>query len=473
MTGLHGMDVVGYSLLGTLLGALLCLIPSLHIYNVMGLALVVWLEVRTLIPYHAIAPFFMSMMVTFSFINTVPMTFLSAADESAGASILPSVDMVMNGRGRDAAILTGMGVWFGSLILIVLTPFYYFVWKHVSVIVHAHLHWILGLVMLFYIVSEWPKGAGRGKNGWEKTKDGWRNLIAGIVTFALSAIVGLIITTKPLAPPDKSFQNIMPVFLGFFAFPGIVQTFLSDFRLPPQYKSPIVNAGWSDFPAASFSGVAGGLMAMSIPGVTAGIAAVFASHLTNHRAIQNATFEEPIEEGTVVHLHTPEIYYQQERLFMIAGGITKVMYYVGAFLLLFVLTDITPNGMGRGGLNVLLKPMFTPEHGDYFVAAATILFSASVSMLLLIWFTDLAIWLVPKLNVRAVYIAVTAMLLVILYTMGGGPAALGVAAVTTLIGCIPVFFNCRRSHCMAVLLVPIALNAAGYQEPVMRLLRLT
>ncbi|HON57173.1 MAG TPA: hypothetical protein PLJ38_09150, partial [bacterium] len=56
---------------GTLLGGLLCMIPSLHIYNVAGISLVIWLNLRNAIPYYAIAPFFMSMIVAYSFINTI------------------------------------------------------------------------------------------------------------------------------------------------------------------------------------------------------------------------------------------------------------------------------------------------------------------------------------------------------------------------------------------------------------------
>jgi len=214
------------------------------------------------------------------------------------------------------------------------------------------------------------------------------------------------------------------------------------------------------------------LIASYMPAVTAGIGAIFASHMTNHRNLQQASFEKPTQPGTVVKLYTPEIYYQQERVFLIGGGVTKLLYYVGAFLLLFVLTDLTPNGMGRGGLNVLLKPVFSPEKGDYFIMLATIIFSGSISMLALIWFTDITIKLLPKINIKKIYIVIIFVLLLIVYFMGGGLTGIFIAAVTTCIGCIPVFYNCRRSHCMAVLLVPIALNMAGYSDAIARILKL-
>ena len=64
---MNGLVVVLYVFLGTFLGALLCVIPSLHIYNVAGIAVLVWMGAKHLIPYYAIAPFFMSLLVSMAF----------------------------------------------------------------------------------------------------------------------------------------------------------------------------------------------------------------------------------------------------------------------------------------------------------------------------------------------------------------------------------------------------------------------
>ncbi len=468
-----GLNLILFSLLGTLAGGLLCMIPSLHIYNVAGVAILLWIELSGRIPYYTVAPFFMALMVSFSFINTIPMTFFSAADESAGASILPTTDMLKSGRAWDASILSGMGTLLGAFMLVVLTPFIFFIAPYIYLPMRVHLHWIIGVILVFYVMSEWPKGAGRGKTPMAKFNNSWHNCYAGILTFVLSSIIGLIVTSKPLAPPEKSFQNIMPIFLGFFAFPSIVQAMLSDVKYPVnQYRNNAVNARWSDFGYALLPGTIGGIMTALIPAVTIGISAIFAGHMTNHRNLRQTSYEPTKDPNMAIRLHTPEIYYQQERTFLIGGGINKIIYYVGAFLFLFAITDLTPNGMGRGGMNILLKPIFSAEKGDYWIILGTILFTSCISFLLQIWFTDFTIKIFPKLNIRLIYGIVTVGLIVILYVMGGGWMALFIAAVTTCVGLIPVFFNCRRSHCMAVLLVPIALNMAGYGEAISRFLGL-
>jgi putative membrane protein len=468
----NALTIILYVILGTFAGSLLCVIPALHIYNVAGNAVVLWMGTKSLIPYYALAPFFMSLVVSFAFINTIPMTFFNTADESAGASMLPSTDMVTRGRGKDAALLTGMGTLAGAFMLILLYPFFWYIWPYLARVTGPHLHWLLGLIIVHYIMSEWPKGAGRGPTVWAKFRDAWRNVFAGLLTFTLASIFGLIFLSKPILPAANSFQNIMPVFVGFFAIPSIIQSLLSDYDPPKQYDSKYINAGWEDFSYGLLPGFIGGMLAAYLPAVTAGIGAMLAGHTTNHRNLERADFRPPKEEGTIVDLHTPEMYYRQERLFMIAGGTIKILYYVGAFLLLFVLTELTPYGTGRGGLTFILKPVFIAEPGDFLVMASTIVLSAGLSFILLTYLASLMTKILPKLNLKFIYVMALTMVFIIIYTMGGGVIGIGVSLVTACIGMIPVFYGCRRSHAMAVLLVPITLNMAGYGDTIINLLRL-
>ncbi len=469
---MNGLIIIFYVFAGTAFGALLCIIPSLHIYNVAGIAVLIWISTKQLIPYYALAPFFMSLVVSFAFINTIPMTFLNAGDESAGASILPSNDFLFRGRGKDAALLVGFGTLIGVFLIIGLYPFFMFIWPYMAAVTGPHLHWILGLIIVHYIMSEWPKGAGRGKTPWQKFRDAWQNCFAGILTFTLAGIFGIIYLSKPVVPAGMSFQNIMPVFIGFFAVPSIIQNLISDFKVPYQYKSKYINADWKDFSYGILPGFVGGMLAAYLPGVTAGIGAMLAGHATNHRALQPREFLAPVEKNTVTHPHTPVMYYRQERIFLIAGGVIKVLYYVGAFLLLFVITRLTPYGTGRGGLAFILKPVFIAEPGDFFIMLSTILLSGSIAFLLLIFFTDIVIRILPGINLKAIYVCALIMVFLIIYFMGGGWTGVGVSLITTCIGMIPVFYNSRRSHCMAVLLVPITLNMAGYGDAITRFLRL-
>ena len=264
----------------------------------------------------------------------------------------------------------------------------------------------------------------------------------------------------------------MPVFIGFFAIPSIIQSLISNNNVPHQYDSQYVNAEWKDFAIGMFPGFVGGMLAAYLPAVTAGIGSMLAGHATNHRNLDRAKFEDPVEEGTIVSIRTPDMYYRQERIFLIAGGVIKIMYYVGAFMLLFVITELTPRGVGRGGLTSILRPVFSAERGDYMIIVSTVVFSACISFLLLTILAPLVAKIIHKVDLSKLYWGALVMITVIVYYMGGGWLGLAICAVTSCIGMIPVFYGCRRSHCMAVLLVPILLNMAGYGDRIVAFLRL-
>jgi len=57
---------------------------------------------------------------------------------------------------------------------LLLYPFFWYVWPYIAAIINPNRHWILGLICAHYIMSEWPKGAGRGKTAWQKFKEAWR-----------------------------------------------------------------------------------------------------------------------------------------------------------------------------------------------------------------------------------------------------------------------------------------------------------
>lgn len=433
-----------WSLLGVIIGGIISLFPSLHIYNIAGIALLIWQYIQGVLPDVAIGPFFISLVISFAFMNTVPMTLINAPDETASVTILPGNRFTMTGRGYEAVMLTGIGSLAGIIILVLLTPFTLYVLPRLHKILSPHLHWILVLVMVYMLMSEWPKSTGAGRTIWQKFRNAWRNLIAGIATFVFSGILGLIVITKSIISPEIGFQNILPVFIGLFAIPSIIQNLISKEDIPEQYISKSVELKRDDFLAGAFQGTVGGTMAAYLPAVTSGIGGIMAGHMLAWR-------------GDII--------------FLISGGVSKVIYYVGAFLLLFVVTPLTPNGIGRGGLSMILRPVFSSEPGQYWVIISVILFAGLISFLLLEQLTKVTIRVLKKVSYRKLYVVALILIIALIIGLTGLPG-LFVMSVATCIGMIPVFFHSRRSNCMAVLLVPIALNMAGYGSAIADILRL-
>jgi len=435
--------VILSSLAGTLIGGMISILPSLHIYNVAGISLLVWSMTSSMLPAAGIAPFFMSLIVSFSFFNTIPMSFLNAPDESAQVNILPSIKYMTFGRGYEGAMVQGFGSLLGCLLLAAMTPFFYFAMPYIHRVVSNHMHWILGLIMVYMVLSEWPKGFGRGKP-LQQFFDAWQNVFAGMGAFALSGILGLIVLSKTVIRPEMAFQNVLPVFIGLFAIPSILQNLVSRHKIPKQHISDDMELTWKEVGKSCFQGSLAGLLAAYVPAVTAGIGGLLAGHATSQRG---------------------------DRIFIMTGGVMKTIYYVGAFLLLFVLTPLTPMGMGRGGLAIILRPVFTPEPGMYFQMAAIVVFSGFISFLMMMKASKWALAVIARVDYHTMYWCAFALLIALVFVLTRWEGLL-IMTCATFIGNLPVFFHARRSDCMAVLLVPIALNMAGYQDAVLRFFHL-
>jgi putative membrane protein len=434
--------ILGFTLLGTMAGCLFSLFPSLHIYNVAGIVLIIWMYVGDSMDHLAVAPFFVAMITAFSFVNTIPMTFFGAPDESATVTVLPGTKYFMQGRGYEAAVLSGVGGLLGVAIMVVMTPFAFILLPYMDKVLSAHTHWLLMLVMVYLLMSEWPKGSGYGKTRLQKFNDAWGNIWAGLFTFAASGLLGIIIISKGLISPEMGFQNIMPVFVGLFALPSIIQNLVSLRPVPPQHICKDVDLQPIDVAKSVFVGSIAGGISSYLPAVTAGIGSILAGHLT---ALGFS------KRGDV--------------LFIVGGSIGKTIYYVGAFLLLFVLTPLTPNGVGKGGLNIILRPIFSPESGDYLVILSVIILSGCLSFLILLPASRVILTLVPRLSYHKLYWVAAVMITGLVLGMTG-LAGLFTMTVATMIGLVPVFFHSRRSNCMAVLLVPICSNMAGYGDAI-------
>jgi putative membrane protein len=100
----------------------------------------------------------------------------------------------------------------------------------------------------------------------------------------------------------------------------------------------------------------------------------------------------------------------------------------------------------------------TPQ--TYYLAVAAVVLSGVLSFLLLLLVSRLAIRLVRAVHYRWISMGTLAVLLAIVVGMTGWGGLL-ICAVATGIGLIPVLWGSRRTNCMGVLLLPIALSMVG------------
>jgi putative membrane protein len=416
--------------MGAVAGAGVSLVPALHVYNVAGLVLLAPAALGEVVPPELLAFFFVGMTTGYAMCNAVSGIFFSAPDDSTIFVVLPGQKYLLQKRGYEAVMLTGVGGLGGIAALAALTPVASSLFPALRTILQPHLHWILWSIVAYMLLSEWPKGSGRAPAGLRRWWDGWKSLAAGMVTFLLSGVLGFILLTRSLVPVTVAYQNLLPAFVGLFAVPWVVQNVLSRVELPEQHVARTVDATPALLLQGTFAGVLGGLFAAFFPVVTGGIGALIAGHATAQR---------------------------DDRLFLISQGASKVVYYVGGLLLFFV-----PGlHLTRGGMAWMLSSFWsahTPR--AFYLATAAAVLSGTISFLLLPAMTRLVIGVTGKVDYRWVNLGTLAVLLTIVAGMTGWSGLL-ICSVATGIGLIPVLWGSRRTNCMGVLLLPIGLNLVG------------
>jgi len=418
------------AVMGALVAAVLSLVPALHIYAFAGLIVLATDRLGEVAPPELTGMFFLGMTAGYAMLNSIPSIFLAAPDDSTVFVVLPGQKYLLQRRGYEAVVLTGVGGLGGIAVLALLTPFASSLLPALRAILQPHLHWILWAVIAYMLISEWPKGSDRAPAGWRRWWDGWKSLTAGLVTFLLAGLLGFILLYRSLVPVTVAFQNLLPAFAGLFAVPWILKNILSRVEIPEQHIARTVDVTPWLFLRGTLAGAMGGLFAAFFPVVTGGIGGFIAGHATAQR---------------------------DDRLFIVSQGASKVIYYVGSLLFFFV-----PGlHLTRGGMAWMLSSLWS-SHAPrtYYQAVAAMILSGVVSFFLLLVMARVAIKLVGKVHYRWISLGTLGVLLTIVVAMTGWGGLL-ICAVATGIGLIPVLWGSRRVNCMGVLLLPIALNMAG------------
>jgi putative membrane protein len=424
------LSLVLIAVLGTILASILALIPALHIYNVVGLMILSAGALSSVLNPDQLAMLLLGMIVGYAMLSTIPSIFLAAPDEAAAFIVLPGQKWLLERRGYEAAILTGVGALCGLVVLIVLSPIAGETSRLLQIILSPHLGWILATIIVFMLMSEWPKSGDRGVSGWARFRAAWTGLGAGILTFLLSGLLGFIIMYRSVVPTEIAFQNLLPAFLGLFAIPMVLVNLIMGTQVPKQHIATSIEITPGLLFRGAAAGSMGGLFAAFFPVVTGGIGGFLAGHATAQR---------------------------DERSFIVSQGTSKFVYYVGGFLLFF----LPGLHLARGGMAAMLSTIYTPSTPElYFTVVAAMAICGVVSFFLLILFSRLAIKLIDRIDYRTVSV-VTLILLISLIFITTGLGGLLIAIPATAIGLIPSLFGSRRMNCLGILLIPITLNMAG------------
>ncbi|ASI99443.1 tripartite tricarboxylate transporter permease [Thermococcus celer] len=434
-------NILLWSLAGVLFGSLISWIPGFHIFNIMALLVAVF-GVGELMPLQAFPFFAIGAIVAYAYVSAISSVYFSVADESAVFLLFPTQRYLLLGRGHEAVLLYLIGAVSGTLILVlsallifpkVLPPIYQATSPYIT--------YFLTAIVLFMFMSEWPKEGDRGKTPLQRLWMAWKQILAGMFVFFISGVLGFLVMNTNLLPTTSAYTRLTPMFIGFFGMSWVLLNILSNPPMLEQVPDDRVESSPYNIAKASFGGALGGTIAAVYPIITGGMGALVAGHMTSQRG---------------------------DDAFIISQGVNRVIYYVGAFTLLFL-----PNlRLTRGAAAWLVSSMYTPKsYSEYLAAVGVILLSAGISFLFTYYISKFLARSFNVVHIRKLSYVVALVLIIISYVLTG-PMGVAVLFVSTAIGMLAAAFNTRRSYCLGGLILPVLISMTGHTGAFMHLLGL-
>jgi hypothetical protein len=219
-----------------------------------------------------------------------------------------------------------------------------------------------------------------------RLRDGWASLSAGWLVFFLSMMLGFICLNISVMSPERAFQNLMPVVVGFFGTTFLLINATSRPRIPSQRVSKDVYVSKTDMARGSSAGFMGGMFAAYEPMITAGPGMKLAGHATS-------------TSGDIQ--------------FMISGGAGRYAYYIGAFFLFWVpLLHLT-----RGGMAWVTSIMYTPTvESEFWLLLSSIAIATVFAFALLVVISKVIAGIVPRFNYQKLSVAIMALVVGVVWS---------------------------------------------------------
>lgn len=203
------IEILISTFIGVLAGTLTGLLPGVHI-NLVGTILVgLSATLFSVINPIYLISFIAAMAITHTFIDFIPSIFLGCPDTDTQLSVLPGHELLKEGRGYEAVMLTAIG---GILAIFIFTLIAFpsaFLFSKIYGSIHSVMFWILLATSFLLIFTE------------------KRKMIA-LFVFLISGILGLCVLNSGIKEP------LLPLLTGLFGSSMLIMSIKNKIQIPNQ-----------------------------------------------------------------------------------------------------------------------------------------------------------------------------------------------------------------------------------------------
>jgi len=380
--------------IGILLGVITGLTPGIH-NNTVAVFILSYLNVLSkFFSGEELAIIVFTNAIVHTFLDIIPTVFLGVPDEDMALGILPTHQLVLDGRGIEACFTSAFSSFTSFLIAL---PIFVLILNMGDVNLRPIVPLVLLTVSVIVIMSE------RGEV-FAGSLSVWKKRFYAFLVFTISGLIGY--------HTFGSKDLLLPLLSGLFASPVLLTSIFTGSRIPKQvvtFKNPnLIDVA---------CGTLAGTLVSFFPGISSGVATVIASnHLKSNERIVSA----------------------------ISSANTSNAILCFAILFAF-------NKTRSGAVSV-----FKEIVGTDFDVLKLILIGFLTSLIAL-QITLLLSLLIGNTvtNVKQSYLSacVFVFLIALIYLLTGS-YGLMIFSISTFVGLLTVFLNVRKINCMGCLIIP-------------------
>ena len=382
--------------LGLIAGTITGLSPGIHI-NLVAAFLTASIGHFTSIPLIVLVVFIVAMSITHTFLDFIPSIFLGAPEEDSFLSVLPGHQLLKEGKGHEAFVITIYGSLTALIIILLFTPLYIWFLPNIFTTIKFAIPFILIFISLYLILRE-------------------EEPFISLVTFSLAGLLGFLAFNLPVKEP------LMPLLSGLFGLSALILSLKTKSQIQKQKIQPLkeIKLKKKDF----FKSVAAVLISSPfcafLPGIGSGHAATIGS----------------------------EIISQDRKGFLFLVGATNTIIMGLSFITVYAI------GKARSGSAAAIQEILKSiSQTDLMIILAVTIISGILAAIIGINLSKLCAKYISKINYAKVTIFTIA-IIVLVNVFFSNWLGMFILLIATSLGIFTISSNSRRINMMGALIIP-------------------
>lgn len=388
------IQIILFLLLGIIAGTFTGLIPGIHI-NLISVFLISFSTTFffSINPIYLVV-FVSSMAITHTFLDFIPSIFLGCPDTDTELSILPGHEMLKQGRGYEAIILTNYGSLAAILILVLIAFPSIFIISKTYNFIKEFIPYLL-ILASFLLIS------------LEKRK------VQALFVFLLAGLLGFLTLNMEIKEP------LLPLLTGLFGSSMLILSIKNKTQIPQQ----IISVSREKIFKPLLGAVIASPLCSFLPGLGSGQAAVIGNLIsrTNRKG------------------------------FLTLLGATNTLVMGFSFISLYVISKT------RTGAAAAVQQLIGILSWKVFILILfTVIISGIISFYLTFFLAEFFAKRLHKINYTKLSIATIVLLCILIFAVSG-PIGFIVLIASTLTGIFAISLDIKRTNMMGCLLIPTIL----------------